>query len=475
MENQDRNVIRNIHRYPVTFVTVVFVLLFVYFVIQGVLFFRRSAVQAFLVPAAGEDNISGSHKGLILRNEEIFTAQKDGYVTYFASSGDRLSSGKLICTLDSTGKLQKTVRDSYIGQTVFSQEGSRKIQNVIDRSAESYDPLHFESVMKIRADIQGSVYQQLLKEEDETIRSVMADSDYEAVYTSSTGFFLLYRDGYENRSVQEIGAADFTSENYHADVPYSSDRLQTGDFLYKTASDNKFSLVFLLNKEEEARYSAGKNMTIRAENGLEITGAFQTVAGADGSLLGVISFQKYGGNFLNSRFTDFQILDKSVNGYKIPESAIVKKSFFVVESCFITSGGESGGKGVLLKDGDSVLFKSCTVYQKAEDEKNNFIIGDDVCYVISDSLSAGDVLVAEIRQEDGSLERKEMTLGVMASVEGVYQINYGYCIFKPVVRLQNSLETSYVVVSPDVRGGIQAYDRIVLNAGSVSENDLIFE
>ena len=63
----------------------------------------------------------------------------------------------------------------------------------------------------------------------------------------------------------------------------------------------------------------------------------------------------------------------------------------------------------------------------------------------------------------------------MTSIEGVYQINNGYCVFKPIVRLQSSIETSYVIIASDVRYGVSPYDRIVLNADEVSENEIIYE
>ena len=68
-----------------------------------------------------------------------------------------------------------------------------------------------------------------------------------------------------------------------------------------------------------------------------------------------------------------------------------------------------------------------------------------------------------------------MTLAMQASVEGVYQINNGYCVFKPIVRLQNSLETSFVVISNSVSGGLKSYDRIVMDARDFKENEIIFE
>jgi len=88
---------------------------------------------------------------------------------------------------------------------------------------------------------------------------------------------------------------------------------------------------------------------------------------------------------------------------------------------------------------------------------------------MSPDLKAGMVI-----REEGD-ESRTMTLGVMASIEGCYQVNNGYCIFKPIVRIQNSIDTSYVIVSDKVRNGLRSYDRILLYGEGHDENEIIFE
>ena len=83
------------------------------------------------------------------------------------------------------------------------------------------------------------------------------------------------------------------------------------------------------------------------------------------------------------------------------------------------------------------------------------------------------MLIGTHEEENGPKETVRMTLGIQASVEGVYQANSGFCVFKPVVRLANSIETAYVIVSPRVSGGIQPYDRIVMEAEKYDEYEIL--
>ena len=141
---------------------------------------------------------------------------------------------------------------------------------------------------------------------------------------------------------------------------------------------------------------------------------------------------------------------------------------------YITQGGSSNADGVLIETDKEPVFVPCTVLKKGAADENSVVKDDDVAYVYASSLKAGDVLIGIYTDETtGRIENIRTTLGVVASVEGVYQINSGFCVFKPVVRLSDSIETAYVIVSPRVAGGIQPYDRIVMNAEKYSEQEIL--
>ena len=251
----------------------------------------------------------------------------------------------------------------------------------------------------------------------------------------------------------------------------SGEEVKAGDFVYKIAPDNMFTIVFPLKETDIDRFSQKKALSIRLADGTELRGAFSIREMADRTQAGVLSFQKYGGNYLDSRFVDFQILDSEVTGYKIPESAVVRKSFFVVDRSFITTGGNSSQNGLLAETEEGTVFIPATVYIRRENE-DSFIIGDEnTAYVYSSELSAGMTVIST----DENAPKSRDTLGVTTVVEGVYQINQGYCIFKPVLRIANSLDTSYTVIASGMRYGLQPYDRILLDGSAVNENDFIFD
>jgi hypothetical protein len=87
-------------RYPVTFVTVVFALVLVFFAVQGLILLRHHSVSAYNVGMPGSDNVAGTKRGMILRDERVLTASYDGYVNFFQTNGEWVSRDGYLATLD---------------------------------------------------------------------------------------------------------------------------------------------------------------------------------------------------------------------------------------------------------------------------------------------------------------------------------------------------------------------------------------
>ncbi len=471
-EKKNDKIIRN-RRIPITFVGVVFILIFVYLVIQGVLFLRRNNVQAYNIGSAASDQVTGTFRGMILRDEVLVGAEDDGYISYYATSGERLKNGSLVCTIDENGGLEERLHLLYTGKDVLSKDSLRRFRYTILDAKQTYDPMDFRTAMSAHTEIRAAVLSCLLSDDYESVEKILPEGGFTAQETKSSGFFLLWEDGYEGKTPADLKAADFekdkTGYSYRQHV--SGDQIKRGETAYKLVTDNKFNIVFPLTEAMRISFSEKKNLTIRLLDGTEITGAYSESELSDRTMAGVISFSKFGGNYLDSRFIDFQILDSEVYGYKIPESAVVQKNFFVIDRSYITTGGNSSQNGLMIESDDGAHFVPATVYLKREGE-DSFIIGDEnTAYVYSDELSAG--MRAICMEESSSQERT--SLGVTAVIEGVYQINQGYCIFKPILRISNSLDTSYTVIAAGMRYGLQPYDRILLEGSDVSEDDFIYE
>ena len=456
-------------RYPITFVTVVFLLVLVFFAVQCIILLRHHSVSAYNVGMPGSDNVAGTYYGMILRDEKVLTASYDGYVNFFQTNGEWVSRDGYLATLDRGGDAVARIRARFYGMDVLGQASKKKIRSVLKTASASVDTADFSTIYEARANVEETILSALVADSGSDVSEIFSAGVFETLKAPESGFFLNWTDGYEGVSEEMLRRKDFDPERYSRTVIREGSRVASGDVILKLAPDNRFRLVFPLSEQDLRIFSGKKNLTVRMSDGQELTGTFTVTEDANHESLGVISFRKYGGNYLSSRFEEFSILDASVTGYKIPETAIVTKSFFVIPEDMLTTAGSNAANAVVVRKENGIESILVTVYRHDPDPENNLVIGEGQAYVRSDELKAGMTL-----QKEGS-GQETFVLGVQTTVEGVYQINNGYCVFKPVLRLRNSLETSYVIVSSGVRGGIRPYDRILLDASGMDENEIIFE
>ena len=108
------------------------------------------------------------------------------------------------------------------------------------------------------------------------------------------------------------------------------------------------------------------------------------------------------------------------------------------------------------KNGE-VEFHAIDIYGSAED--------GEVC-VSRDDIKEGTVLVKPEASET-------YTIGKTKSLQGVYNINKGYAVFKRVTILCENDE--YYIVREGDSYGLYNYDHIVQNGSSVSSEEVVFQ
>jgi len=474
MKKDGTEIIRPGRKIGVPFVAVVFFLMLLYLLLRAADLLRGHTISAYNVGNATTDILDRTFTGVILRDEEVIRADASGEVQYFTSSGSRVSKDSLISVVDTTGTLGQRLTGITELTGSFTVPDLARVRAAIDEAQDVYDPMDFSTAAERKAELRGVIFTLVMEHGGENKLEELGISGLIHTKAAGSGFVLMSEDGYESKTPETLTAADFSEEAVSTEKR-SGDTVTAGGFLFKLVSDNRFTLVFPLTDTEKASLTDRKNLTVTMPGGSEITGAFSMTTLADGTAAGVISFQKYGLNYLDERQITFRIRDSEVTGYKIPATSLTKKSFFVVPEKFISENGSDNTSGVLAETAEGVQFIPCTVYRNREKDADGLLIGEDVAYIFSEELTAGQQILLETMGEDGHIETERESLGVMASLEGVYLVNLGYCVFKPVVRLRNSLESSYIMVSSEISYSLRPYDRIVLDASEVRENEIIYE
>ena len=173
--------------------------------------------------------------------------------------------------------------------------------------------------------------------------------------------------------------------------------------------------------------------------------------------------------YAQDRFVNVELVTNITSGLKIPNSAITKKEFYQIPGIYRTTGGDSNSYGVLREvlksDGTMTTeFVSVTLYRDPQEETADGEL-PSYYYVDMSELEAGDVLVAADSQS-------RFTVRDTGSLKGVYRLNLGYAVFRPIEILDQNEE--YAIVSKNTSYGLSLYDHIVRNADSVNEEEILY-
>lgn len=243
------------------FVVVLFSSVLIFFVIQGILLWKHHSISAYNVSTPAYDNVTGSVRGIVIRDEACIASQDSGYVTLYKQDGDFVSEGDTLLLSSPESHLNETIR-AIASQNDFSNQSLRKITDTLKSDAAGYDSENFESVFEMKTNIQEAVFSRLLTDNSsfETYLKTMSVSRLTA---KESGFFMSWTDGFEVLSVDRLSSDMVQGRNYHRDTVRSGERRNLTDPVGKIALDNKFEIAFLIDDAVYSIYQQKKNLTIR--------------------------------------------------------------------------------------------------------------------------------------------------------------------------------------------------------------------
>ena len=172
---------------------------------------------------------------------------------------------------------------------------------------------------------------------------------------------------------------------------------------------------------------------------------------------GKLHFENSMIRYAEDRFLNIELILEDEQGLKIPKSAVIEKEFYTVPSDYLTASGDSSGQGVMIQKKTSITYQEATVYYRTDDE---------YVYLNPNDFKKNTVLVKPDSQET-------LNLKTTKTLKGVYCINKGYAVFKPVSILCEN--DDYYIVQDGNSYGLSNYDHIVQDGKSVKESEVVFQ
>lgn len=461
---KNNKIVRYRHPRNINVGMIIFAIIFVYMTFCVYTYIKKDKVQFYEV-AEGNIVNDTQHTGLILREESVQSTDRAGYINYYVREGKRAAIGTRIYSIDETGSMSRFMEENPGANVTLTDENLADIKRQLSAFSMSYDDIRFGEIYDLQYSLEAAVMEYVnfnaLGNLDALI--AQAGANFQQVKAPVSGVVSYSIDGYENFDLSGLSESSFDRSGYAKAITKAGQLIEQSAPVYKLITSDAWSIVFTLSEEETAEYNGRSSLRVSfPSNDLTTDAAFSIITGSDGKSYGKLDFDKYMVQFVSDRFVTFEIETEKADGLKIPVTAVTTKSFYLVPVEYITMGGDSSTTGFMKEtyseNGTSAEFIPTTIYYS----------NDEYCYIdMSENspLKAGDYLIRPDSQE-------RYQIGNSDTLQGVYNINKGYAVFKQIEILKSNDE--YYTIKKGTSYGLSVYDHIVLNADAVYEGELIY-
>ena len=439
-----------------------FAVVFIYLVVTVVMYLTGENISVYEVRKGSivKDN---SYTGLIIRQESAVMTEAAGYINYYQNENTKVKAGTYIYAL-SPEKLDtsKASEEDTAAAAELNPEIQAGIIFQIQNFNENYHPEDFSAVYPLKNEISASLQEAFSSRCTDHLSTLISESGFDVTSyaTPQDGVVAFTVDGYESLTKDTFTKENFDRSVYESTVLSDQMKAEQGSPAYRLITSENWSVIVPLDKEtaEDLKKEEVTSIRVRIDKDSETLWADFSVLSKDGDYYGCLDFDNSMIRYAEDRYLNVELILEDESGLKIPKSSVVEEKFFVIPEDYITNGGNSSSDGVMVKNKNGeVEFHAIDIYGSAED--------GEVC-VSRDDIKEGTVLVKPEASET-------YTIGKTKSLQGVYNINKGYAVFKRVTILCENDE--YYIVREGDSYGLYNYDHIVQNGSSVSSEEVVFQ
>lgn len=436
---------------------VIFGGIFVYMIITIFLYLTSSHVTAYEV-REGSLVKDHTYTGLILRQEKIVSADRAGYVSYYAREGEKVGVKTPVYTIDESGESGREVTDESLKDARLDGDDLSRLQLIMENFSGHFNAASYSDTYNFKYDMESRLLE--LATENLTKNEKKA-AGLDVKYAAWDGVIAYSVDGMESLKPEDVKKSQLNAAKYEKDSLRSdAGRLvSAGEPVYKLITSEKWNIVLRLGADTADKLKGEKTVTVRFLKDDSTLTAGLKLMKKDNQTYAVLSMSNSMVRFATERYTELELVLDNVSGLKLPKTAIVEKDFYVVPKEYLTKGGNKNEKGFLREtageNGTSATqFVTASVYEETDTE----------VYVDKAEFQKADALI-----KPDSTDR--YILGETKALKGVYNVNKGYAVFKKIDMIAENDE--YAIVKEGTDYGLSQYDYIALDGKTVTEEDFI--
>lgn len=434
----------------------------IYIIAVIVSYMKMEPIQGYEIQL-GSLSISKMYTGIAIRQEELLHSPYTGYINYFIREGERVSTRDTVYSVDESGKLASLLNASDTGEASYTDEELGEFRAEVIQYDRGFDSKDFSSVYDFKYNIQGSVMKLVntnMYESLDALNRANLGGMVSLCTAGKTGYVVYNTDGYESLTPDQITAEMYDQSLYEKSRVNNNDLIEKNAVVGKLVTDENWSLVIPVDEERAAELEEAEYVQVKFIKTQQVSWGEVVIHRLADGIYAELIFNNSCISFCTDRYVDIELVVNDQQGLKIPNSAIAEKEFFIIPADYMTKGGANGNYGVLKEKADENgnlvnVFVETNVYSSDEEE----------FYIDSSDLKVGDYICKMDSTEKVAISRT----GVLT---GVYNMNKGYADFKQINVLAHNDE--YSIVSSTTQYGLTVYDRIVLDATSVNNNDFTY-
>ena len=461
MSSRNRKVAKYRRPININIGAIILFVLFLYIGINVILYMKKDhlAIYEVVEKTISDDNTC---QGIILREEEVVNTSQAGYVNYYIKDGEKVAKNSVVYSLDQNGNVAETLAESS-GSIKLTSKDIASIRSDISNFKNTYTPSSYNEVYDFKYDIENAILDCLNNSNMKSIENLTSSGSgtvFDVVKSKKSGIISYYSDGLENLTEEEVSLDTFNMESYNKIMLRTNDLMEKDSPVYKLVTNEKSKLILNITKEQYDKLleKTSVKLTFKKDN-FTVT-APVTVYQKDDGYFAKLDFNSYMLRYIEDRFVTVELSLNSASGLKIPVSSITEKEFYKVPRSYFTNGGDTSAIGVVKETYTEKGEKTYTFVQTEV-----YYQDDDFGYVDKSVLSAGDIISNVDTQETYTISETD-------KLEGVYNVNKGYCVFRRIEKVYENQE--YCIVKSNTTLGLSEYDHILLDASMAVEQSIIY-
>ena len=438
---------------------ILFSIVLIYLLVTVISYFSRDNISVYEV-RKGSIVRDNSYTGLVIREETAVSAEAEGYLSYYENENSKVKSGTNVYAL-SAEKIDTDDDNSAADGISLNPDLQNGIILQLQSYNENYNANDFSKVYSLKNSINISLQDTYSVTRTQQLAAQIKESGIEVSSNTAPrdGSVDVTVDGYEGITKDTFTADNFDVTKYESTALSDQMRISAGDPVYRLITNENWSVIVPLDEStaESLIKDEVSSIRVRIDKDSESMWADLTLIEKEGTYYGCLDFDNSMIRYAEDRFLNVELILEDESGLKIPRSAVVDQKFYVIPKVYITTGGNSSSSGIMVrKSNGSTEFMPVDIYDVSDE--------GEVC-ISRDEIDEGTTI---LKPDSG----ETYVIGKTKSLQGVYNINKGYAVFKKVKILCENDE--YYIVREGEDYSLSNFDHIVQNGKTVNADEVVF-